>query len=225
MPQYSENFFTKQKVDSYQSAQVVVPLVLAKFKVASVIDIGCGLGAWLKVFAEQGVKKYQGIDGAWVDRDQLLIPVENFITQDLEQPIMITGDFDLAICLELAEHLSPRQADDLVNSLTKLAPIILFSAAIPGQDLYGQINHINEQWPEYWAKKFLAHGYRVIDYLRDQIWLDDKVKYWYQQNILLYVSQSFLAKHKNLNKFLASPDSLTRIHPKTYREVLKYYKK
>lgn len=223
MPHYSEDFFARQKVDSYQSAQVVVLELLKSLKISSVVDIGCGLGAWLKVFEENGISDYQGLDGDWVDQSNLLIPRAKFVVQELENDFDLTRKFDLAVCLELAEHLSATRADSLIKFLTKLSPVVLFSAAIPGQDLPGKMNHINEQWPEYWATKFTANNFLAIDYLRDKIWLNDQVKYWYQQNILLYMSSEFLDKNKQWQKFLVEPKKIVRIHPTTYRTTLKYY--
>lgn len=54
----------------------------------------------------------------------------------------------------------------IVTALTDAAPVILFSAAVPGQ---GGNNHINEQWPEYWCQLFKALGYDVLDPIRPRI--------------------------------------------------------
>ena len=63
-----------------------------------------------------------------------------------------------------------------------VAPVVLFSAAIPGQ---GGVGHKNEQWPDYWANRFATHGYSVSGALRWRIWNDDRVENWYRQNLLL----------------------------------------
>lgn len=223
MEKYSDKFFARQKVDSYQSAQIVVPNVLSQFAVKSVIDVGCGVGAWLKVFADNGVSHYTGLDGTWVNPAELLIPKINFVSRNLELDFTDIGQFDLAVCLELAEHLPATSADKLIKFLTDLAPVILFSAAIPGQDLPGAMHHVNEQWPEYWADKFFIQGFRPLDFLRDKIWFDKRVKYWYQQNILLYVNQRFLSEHQHLAKYISDPNQLSRVHPKTYQAALAYY--
>ena len=67
---------------------------------------------------------------------------------DLNQPFTLDRTSDLVVCLEVAEHVPPLSAGDFIASLTRLASIILFSAAIPYQ---GGDGHLNEQWPEYWA--------------------------------------------------------------------------
>jgi hypothetical protein len=86
----------------------------------------------------------------------LQIPKERFIPADLRNlpPAAEFGQFDLAICLEIAEHLPESCADALIKFLSELAPAVLFGAAIPGQ---GGVNHINEQWQSYWVAKFSRH--------------------------------------------------------------------
>lgn len=62
---------------------------------------------------------------------------------------------DLAYCFEVAEHLTPELGDRLVTFLAGAAPIVVFTAAQPGQGGYG---HINEQPPAYWEQRFRAAG-------------------------------------------------------------------
>src|SRR5438046_10610902 len=92
----------------------------------SVVDLGCGIGTWLAVFAEHNVGDYVGIDGDYVDRSQLLIPPERFLSGDLSEPVELNRRFDLAVSLEVAEHLPAASARVLVASLTGLPPVVLF---------------------------------------------------------------------------------------------------
>src|SRR5271170_1552361 len=137
---YSREFFDGIETGSLQSAQVVVPLVLELIRPRSVIDVGCGRGAWLRAFRNGGVEHVRGIDGGYVDTASLLIPQECFSAVDLSKPFELFGRYDLAVCLEVGEHLRARMANVLVQQLTTIAPIILFSAAITGQ---GGIHHVN----------------------------------------------------------------------------------
>src|SRR5262249_12923454 len=73
-----------------------------------------------------------------------------------------------------------------VALLTGLGPVVAFSAAIPGQ---GGTGHLNEQWPGYWSARFARSGYRAFDVIRPQIWMDDRIAWWFRQNIVLYVAQ------------------------------------
>jgi 2-polyprenyl-3-methyl-5-hydroxy-6-metoxy-1,4-benzoquinol methylase len=180
---YDEAFFSRHTEETVQSARIIVPHVLRKVRPRKVVDVGCALGAWLKVFAEHGAEVIQGLDGQYVDSSKLLIGQDNFTPVNLVEtirsdihPIMEKADgrYDLAVCLEVAEHLPESAAADLVRMLTTLAPIVLFSAAVPGQ---GGIGHINEQWPQYWKQRFEEHGFEQVDGIRRHIW-NDRGVHW-----------------------------------------------
>ena len=177
---YTPNFYAGQADGSERSAAAVAPVVLGLLPpIRSMVDVGCGVGTWAKVFQQCGVVEVVGIDGSYVDKSQLRIPLDAFKPTDLSKPLDVERTFDLAISLEVAEHLPPERAGSFVSDLTSLAPFVIFSAAVPGQ---GGANHLNEQWPDYWIALFAEHGYRMFDCIRPRIWNDDRVEYWYRQN-------------------------------------------
>jgi SAM-dependent methyltransferase len=190
-------------------------MVCALLRPRQVVDVGCGLGAWLAAFREAGVVDCLGIDDASVDRSRLVLPAEQFRAHDLSQPFAVERTFDLALCLEVAEHLPAASAEHLVGSLVRLAPVVLFSAAIPFQ---GGDNHINEQWPEYWAARFRAHNFLAIDYFRRHLWQDERVMWWYAQNLLLYARADVLLAHPGLVRAFAETNrnQLALVHPQRY---------
>ena len=197
-----------------------MPLVLALVKPQSVVDVGCGLGTWLSVFEELGVKEIFGIDGDHVDRSMLQISNERFTAFDLKKPIQIDRRFDLVVSLEVAEHLPKDCAKTFVHSLTKLGPVILFSAAIPFQ---GGTAHLNEQWPDYWANHFNDNGYVAVDCLRKKVWQDDQVEWWYAQNMLLFCQKDYLASNPLLKEEFENthPSQLSIVHPRKYLELIR----
>lgn len=197
------------------SARVIVPLVLEYVQPRSVVDVGCGVGAWLSVFKEHGVEDIYGIDNDWVGRERLLIPPDRFTPQNLEEPIVFNKKCDLAVCLETAEHLDARHADRLIQNLTSFAPVILFSAAIPFQ---GGVHHVNEQWPEYWAEKFAQRGFVPVDCLRRKVWSDSSISFWYKQNILIFIDASKLSQYPELQKEVQTGNdrALSLVHPDKY---------
>jgi SAM-dependent methyltransferase len=181
----------------------VVPLIMELVKPKSVLDVGSGTGTWLKAFEEAGVQDYCGLDGNYVDRSQLQIPAEKFMATDLSKPWTLNSKYDLIISLEVAEHLPESSADSFVKSLTLHGEVILFSAAIPGQ---GGQGHLNEQWPEYWEQKFSKHGFYFHDVIRPLIWDNEKVNWWYRQNI-------FLVNRNKKN----STQALAKVHPELFK--------
>lgn len=196
---------------SRSSAEVIAPLIIDLCSPTSVIDVGCGLGMWLAVFRRLGVEDVVGVD-AEVDRSQLEIPPDRFRSHDLNSPLELERSFDLAVCLEVAEHLTPEAGPGLVRSLTRLTDTVLFSAAVPHQ---GGVGHLNEQWPDYWAALFQEHGFVPCDAIRPQVWNDDRVAFWYAQNTLLYVERSVLERHNRLlDGSRVGPLSI--VHPNVY---------
>ncbi|MGQ9763258.1 MAG: class I SAM-dependent methyltransferase, partial [Thermogutta sp.] len=203
------------------AADVVLPILLELLPIQSVVDVGCGHGAWLSVASGHGITTVVGIDGPWVNPGELLIPTSRFIACDLTTTFVSCGKFDLAICLEVAEHLPALRARPLVQYLTSLAPAILFSAAIPGQ---GGTHHINEQWPEYWESLFNACGYVRLDPIRRHVWMNPQVAWYYQQNLFLYVDLHLFGKNPRIleEQRLVAECPLTLVHKKIIAENLSF---
>jgi SAM-dependent methyltransferase len=165
---------------------------------SSVLDVGCGPGGWLRVFVENGVKFIQGIDGDYLEREQLLIDPQYFMAADLTKPIRIDRKYDLAVCIEVCEHLPPPSAVKAIAELTSAAPVVLFSAAIPGQ---GGTNHVNEQWLCYWRDRFAERGFTMVDALRPRIRDDSRIAYYIRQNLILFLNDQMLALRPALHSY------------------------
>jgi SAM-dependent methyltransferase len=209
MAVYSEDFYAYQRGGSRRSAEVVLAIVLDLLKPASIIDVGCGVGTWLAVARGLGVRSLLGLEGEWVryvakDVDELDITF-----CDLEAPLKVPQRFDLALCMEVAEHLTEGRADSFVRDLCAMSDVILFGAAVPGQ---GGCDHINEQWQSYWSERFASLGYRPYDVVRPKVWTDPRVEHWYRQNSLLYVNDA--AKH--LVNGYPECTMISMMHPETY---------
>ena len=215
---YTDNFYKDQQEGSRKSAREIIPLVLKLLDPQSVIDVGCGVGTWLSIFKEFGVENCLGIDGDYVDKNMLQILPEEFLSSDLKKPLDINKTFDLVVSLEVAEHLPSEYAETFISFLTQLGEVVLFSAAIPFQ---GGTGHLNEQWPEYWAQQFQKQGYLVADCLRAKIWNNNNVKFWYAQNILLFVKHDCLKKYPLIAETIQNTDSyqLALVHPKLYLSI------
>src|SRR5688572_1327578 len=113
------------------SAKEIVPTVMDLVKPRSVVDLGCGVGGWLAAFMKAGVEDVAGYDGEWVHLEDLLIPQNCFHRHDLSKPLPVERVFDLAVSVEVAEHLQAECALPFVQTLTKFSNVVLFSAAIP----------------------------------------------------------------------------------------------
>lgn len=187
---YDREFYDFQSNRSFESAKTITPYIMDLIKVNSVIDVGCGVGAWLRAFSEAGARgPIKGMDGEYVNSDQLLIDRTEFVAFDLRKSISMPERFDLAVSLEVAEHLPTKRGPSFIADLIALSDYVLFSAAIPGQ---GGTEHINEQWQSYWAELFAQHDYVACDVIRPKFWNNRSVDWWYRQNIIIYVNQRAL---------------------------------
>lgn len=188
-----------ESVHNFSAAEEIVPYIINLLEPNSVVDVGCGIATWLKVFSDNGINDFLGIDGNYVDRNGLKIKSTSFVEFDLEIFYSSQRKFDLAISLEVAEHLKEESADIFIKSLTNLSDVVVFSAAIPNQ---GGQNHLNEQEPSYWISKFEEEGFQCFDILRPIFWENKKVDCWYKQNIFLFTKKEFLIdKLKSFNTF------------------------
>jgi SAM-dependent methyltransferase len=210
---YGSDYFDLIERQSRGSAGAVVPLLLELVRPSSVVDVGCGTGTWLRRFLELGVDDALGMDGEWVDRDELRIPAERFQVLDLARPPRPEQRFDLVVSLEVAEHLPAESADGFVEFLAGLGPVVAFSAAIPGQ---GGSGHVNERWPGYWAERFAACGFAAFDVIRPRIWGDRRIAWWFRQNLVLYVERGREGEYPALPE-RPNEEVLSLVHPELFQ--------
>ena len=52
---YGKKFWSLVGGDSYVSSKNIIPILFEYYEPKSVIDIGCGIGIWLRAFTENGV--------------------------------------------------------------------------------------------------------------------------------------------------------------------------
>jgi hypothetical protein len=182
---YDPVFFDALVESSLDSTAIISRIAVEAIAPASIVDFGCAEGHWLRAFQDLGVANIRGFDGAHVDKSRLVIAREDFEEIDLEMVQPTSRHYTLALCLEVAEHLSPDGGDRLIGAICKSADVAMFSAAVPRQ---GGTHHINEQWIEYWASRFNVAGWTVLDYFRPRIAFDRRIAWWYRQNLFLAVS-------------------------------------
>ena len=199
-----------EEAHNMRAPRQLVPIIMDLLKPVSVLDVGCGIGTWLKAFEEAGIVDYAGVDGEYVERSSLKVTATKFHSIDLRTPWSLKRKFDLIVSLEVAEHLPEECANIFIKALVSHGDVILFSAAIPGQS--GQ-NHINEQWLSYWQEKFAKEGYTLYDSIRPRIWTNEIVDIWYKQNIVIFCKEG-----DPLNQKLkeTSTGYIDVVHPKMF---------
>ena len=181
---YDGEFYKRQAEGSKKSAFVMLETLFALYKPRSVLDIGCGVGAWLSAAEALGVEKLYGYEGDWVKKEMLLSNRIELTSMDLSEAFVSQQKADLAMSLEVGEHLPKANSTVLVSALCSASDVVLFGAGIPYQ--WGT-SHINLQWQSFWVDLFKKHNFTAYDVIRTVVWRNDSVEWWYRQNALLYV--------------------------------------
>lgn len=165
---YSPKYY-QTMVEPYAQRSVpqMAKSIVETFHPQSVIDVGCGSGALLVALRKLDVRRLLGLDAAEAGLDIARargLDVRKF--DIVNEKLLYSACYDVAVSMETAEHLPASAADRYVELLCSLAPVVIFTAAQPGQ---GGIGHLNEQPPEYWIGYFKAHGFQ---------WLKKTVAAW-----------------------------------------------
>jgi SAM-dependent methyltransferase len=165
-------------------------MIVKEFKPKAIFDVGCGLGNFINDFMNMGVNAV-GTDGQWaLDSKKLVCDKSSILVQDLNNPsVVIPGNTDVVLSLEVAEHLQTMSSDKFVDYLTSTGSLVIFSAATPWQ---GGQGHINEQLSTYWIDIFRSKGYLPSNYLRCILWENHEIFPWYRQNILVFYKSPHL---------------------------------
>jgi SAM-dependent methyltransferase len=180
---YGAAFYRSIAPESLRAAERIAPL-LAPLRVASVVDFGCGTGAWLRAFRAQGAAIVHGIDQFDPRGVELAIRPEEYQRADLTGELRLPREYDLAISLEVGEHIPPAASRTLVRNLAGASRRVLFSAATPGQ---GGVHHVNERPLAEWAALFAECGYVASDFVRALIAERGiRVEPWYRFNTLFF---------------------------------------
>ncbi|WP_254538291.1 class I SAM-dependent methyltransferase [Halomarina litorea] len=150
----------------------------------TVVEFGCGPGRFLVPFEERGVTVH-GLDRSTAAFEESPLPADRFTVHDLRDPYHVAEEFDIALCIEVLEHIPEEDADTVVRSIADAAPVAVVTAARPGQ---GGTHHVNEQLPAYWKERFAAAGMTYREYLTDDIAraVDPEELDWLQTNLLVF---------------------------------------
>jgi len=205
--EYDSQFHSYTRSMGTKSAQVIVPILQEALRPTSVLDLGCGRGAWLEVWKACGASDVLGVDGDYVDRSALAVDEPEFRAGDLGGTIDLQRRFDLVESLEVAEHLPESRARGFVADLCRHGDAVLFGAAPPGQ---GGEQHINEQPYDYWRAFFEELGYEAFDFVRPQVASHRDVAPWYRYNTVLYVKREAID---------SLPESVRQTRVSTYKPI------
>jgi SAM-dependent methyltransferase len=185
---YDSEYFQKAvEGPAARAANTIADSIATDLKPLSAIDVGCGTGALLSALRDRGCEVL-GLEYAEAALRACLARQLTVTKFDLENDSLPSGrTFDVAVSMEVAEHLPARTADRFVSLLTQLSQVVVFTAAPPGQ---GGTDHVNEQPPSYWIAKFRGRDFYVDDVLSArwrQDWrLSGRVEEMYCGNLMIF---------------------------------------
>jgi SAM-dependent methyltransferase len=108
--------------------------VVERWRPFSVLDIGCGTRQAVKYLAEKGIDCI-GVEGSRAVVEAS--PVRDRIQcLNLNHPVSLGRLFDVVWSYEVAEHIHPAYTDAFLHTLTSHGPVVVLSAAQPGQGGY-----------------------------------------------------------------------------------------
>jgi SAM-dependent methyltransferase len=184
---YNRAFYRSIAAKSLRAAQAIAPL-LAPLGIRSVVDFGCGSGTWLRAFRAGGAQAVHGIDQFDPAGVEMLIAPDESRRADLTGELHLERRYDLAVSLEVGEHIAPQASRTLVGNLVRASDRVLFSAATPGQ---GGVDHVNERPLADWVALFAEHGYAASDFVRAGIAEKRlEVEPWYRYNTLFFYREA-----------------------------------
>jgi cyclopropane fatty-acyl-phospholipid synthase-like methyltransferase len=147
--------------------------------VTSVVDLGCGMGNYVKSFREHGLNA-DGFDGNPYTPDltnQMCKIIDLSVPQKFDEP------YDWVQSLEVGEHLPPQFEDVFINNLhNNNKRGILISWAIKGQGGHG---HVNEQNNDYIKNKICSLGYENDIEAETQLRNGSNL-FWFRNTIMVF---------------------------------------
>ena len=183
---YTHQYYRELSRSSEVAARVIAASIVATLSPGTVVDVGCGSGDLLLELTKCGVSGL-GMELSTVALETCRSRGIDCLQFDLTADALPDGiRADLAVSLEVAEHLPQDAAHNYLAVLTAIAPCLVFSAATPGQ---GGTSHLNEQPPEYWISRMNAHALSVdweVTHRWRDTWREAGIAPWYHRNVLVF---------------------------------------
>jgi len=181
---FYEKTLRPDRQDSYRA---ISDCIVSMFHPDKVVDYGCGAGWILYYLMHGGVDNVLGIEPNPEIEDIAPDSIKKFIqAKDLAKPVFTGFSHDVAICMEVAEHIHEVDSNQLIKNICQDAPVLFFTAAPPGQ---GGYSHFNEKPQSYWEKKIKREGMLIdpVDTATAAGFLRKaKAKSWYIDNLMIF---------------------------------------
>ena len=185
---YDSNYYASTvEGPAVGSAAAISESIILDLRPNTIVDVGCGTGALLEALRKGGCQVF-GLEYSTAALRYCQARALDVRKFDLERDSFAADQvFDVAISMEVGEHLPEETADRYVDLLTRLSGMIVFTAAPPGQ---GGDDHVNEQPQSYWIAKFQVLGFDYDDVLSSRwssTWREKVVVApFYHENLMIF---------------------------------------
>ena len=179
----SHGFWEGTEVSSQHYNDISLGVALTEFfnneKATSVVDLGCGMGYYVKIFKENNINA-SGFDGN-PNTPELTNGMCNIL--DLSNPIKFDKPYNWVMSLEVGEHLPKKYEDIFISNLhMNNESGIVLSWAVKGQPGDG---HVNCQNNDYIKNKICSLGY-TNDSDAENILRSKSSLWWFKNTIMVF---------------------------------------
>ncbi|MBI5246400.1 MAG: hypothetical protein HY923_04415 [Elusimicrobia bacterium] len=154
---YGRGFFAEWGKDHaryVRSAEIIVDILHDAFQPKRLVDLGAGCGVYTHLFKQKG-SDVVAVDGV-IPPPEFSYPFDVQV-RDLTIPFKNPwGPFDLALCLEVAEHIPEEFSGVFLDNILQFSDRLILSAAQPNQEGH---HHVNMRPKRYWVAQLAAKGF------------------------------------------------------------------
>ena len=179
---YTEEYYSNRLKTSSDitSSKVIAEAIIEYFNPRSVIDLGCGVAMELSHLENRGIV-VKGIDKSSYAKKHACI--SNVDLWDLSTEYIPRQRYDVALCFDCVEHISPKFEDVILENIIRCSDIAMISIPYGTNDVL----HLNEQPHDYWIKAFQRKGYYFDQEATSRI--KTKIintRYWVERNLQIF---------------------------------------
>lgn len=189
---YSDRYYSEDHVKPLIVRMIVAALLAVGREalggdVGSVLDLGCGQGQFTAALLDSGVDvaAVEGSEAGFASAIRRGVPVDRIRRHDLRLPLHLDRRFDVVMCTEVAEHIEPPFAGQLIHTISEHSDVCWFSFEPPGTNP-DHLHHCNEQPDIFWINLFRFFGFQAVPISADVRipWLTDVEEHSAEQVLL-----------------------------------------
>lgn len=129
---------------------------LAKHEATTVVDMGCGPGNYVRPLRDEG-NDVLGVEPSSVCCAKHLQDVPHVCASITEFAASNAHEFDALICMDVLEHIPPRQINSNLKALAQTSNRCLLGIANSYSHHGGQQVHLIQQPAKWWRTKLEQH--------------------------------------------------------------------